>query len=82
MGWIPSVIGGDHFTQGERSYTRDAVLRSVEGSLKRLQTDYLDIVHVHDADLGDYRKEILEQAFPTLTELQAPGRHPRGGLRA
>lgn len=73
VGWVPSVIGGDHFTQGERSYTRDAVLRSVEGSLKRLQTDYLDIVHVHDADLGDFRKEILEQAFPTLNELKRQG---------
>lgn len=73
VGWIPSVIGGDHFSQGERSYTRDAVLRSVEASLKRLHTSYLDIVHVHDADLGDYRKQILDEGFPTLNDLKRQG---------
>jgi len=73
VGWIPGTLGGDHFTDGVRSYTRDAVLRSVEGSLKRLQTDRLDIVHVHDADLGDFRREILDEAFPTLNELKRQG---------
>jgi D-threo-aldose 1-dehydrogenase len=73
VGWIPGTLGGDHFTDGVRSYARDAVLRSVEGSLKRLQTDYLDIVHVHDADLGDFRREVIEEAFPTLNELKRQG---------
>jgi uncharacterized protein len=31
--------------------TRDAALRQVEASLKRLQTDHLDVLHMHD--LGD-----------------------------
>jgi predicted aldo/keto reductase-like oxidoreductase len=31
--------------------TRDAALRQVEASLKRLQTDHLDVLHLHD--LGD-----------------------------
>ncbi len=73
IGWLPGTLGGDHFTDGVRSYTRDAVLRSVEGSLKRLQTDHLDIVHVHDADLGDFRHEVLEEAYPTLNELKRQG---------
>lgn len=34
-----------------RSRTRDAALREVEGSLKRLQTDHLDLLHLHG--LGD-----------------------------
>jgi D-threo-aldose 1-dehydrogenase len=73
VGWLPSVVGGSHFSDGERSYSRDAVMRSVEGSLKRLKTDYLDIVHVHDPDLGDYRKDVLEQAYPALHELKRAG---------
>jgi aryl-alcohol dehydrogenase-like predicted oxidoreductase len=31
----------------ERSRTRDAALREVEGSLKRLRTDHVDLLHVH-----------------------------------
>jgi uncharacterized protein len=34
-----------------RSRTRDAVLREVEASLKRLQTDHVDLLHLHS--LGD-----------------------------
>jgi len=34
-----------------RSRTRDAALREVEASLKRLQTDHLDLLHLHG--LGD-----------------------------
>ncbi|MGO7016967.1 aldo/keto reductase [Rhizobium leguminosarum] len=29
-------------------YSRDAVLRSIEGSLKRLKTDYIDMLAIHD----------------------------------
>ena len=35
----------------ERSRTRDAALKEVEASLKRLQTDHLDLLHLHS--LGD-----------------------------
>jgi aryl-alcohol dehydrogenase-like predicted oxidoreductase len=34
-----------------RARTRDAALKEVEGSLKRLQTDHLDLLHLHS--LGD-----------------------------
>jgi D-threo-aldose 1-dehydrogenase len=73
IGWLPGKLGGSHFTDGERGYTREHVLRSVEGSLKRLHTDYLDIVHVHDPDIGDYRKDVLDQAYPALHELKRQG---------
>ncbi len=73
VGWVPGVLGGNHFSDGLRSYTRENVLRSVEASLKRLRTDYLDIAHVHDPDLGDFRKEVLEQAYPALADLKRQG---------
>ena len=49
-------------------YSRDGVLTSIEESLKRLGTDHLDLVHVHDPD--DYVEEALATAFPTLIELR------------
>jgi D-threo-aldose 1-dehydrogenase len=52
-------------------YTRDGVLRSLEGSLKRLGMDYVDILHIHDPD--NHQHEALETAFPTLAELRSQG---------
>ena len=75
VGWIPDPanIGGNHNTDGTRSYTRDAIRRSVEASLKRLNTDYLDYALVHDPELIDSTKIILDEAFPTLNDLKHQG---------
>ncbi len=73
VGWIPHAGRIGQQGEGERSYSRDAVLRSVEGSLRRLGLDALDIVHVHDPESGDYRAQILAEAYPTLLDLKAQG---------
>lgn len=66
-------------------YSRDAVLRSIEGSLKRLGTECLDILYIHDPDeslsiqagRGPYDKshfaEVMEGAYPALHDLRAQG---------
>ncbi|MEU6003985.1 aldo/keto reductase [Streptomyces sp. NPDC047197] len=61
-------------------YTADATLRSVEDSLKRLRTDRLDVVWVHDVAQDFYGDEWLaayEQArtgaFRTLDRLRDEG---------
>ncbi|MCB0063068.1 MAG: aldo/keto reductase [Caldilineaceae bacterium] len=56
-------------------YSRDGVMRSIEGSLERLQTDRLDIVLVHDpdADVVDHEQDALDGAFPTLQDLRDQG---------
>ncbi len=66
-------------------FSRDAVLRSIEGSLQRLKVDALDMVAIHDPDEsvflkpGDdpyahsHFKEAMEQAYPTLAELRGQG---------
>jgi len=51
--------------------SRDGILRSVEGSLKRLGVAYLDIAHVHDPE--GRLKEALDVAFPTLCDLRDQG---------
>jgi predicted aldo/keto reductase-like oxidoreductase len=55
-----------------RSRTRDTALREVEASLKRLQTDHLDLLHLHglgdEADLA--RIEGPDGALKALYELR------------
>ncbi|WP_083365252.1 aldo/keto reductase [Microterricola viridarii] len=52
-------------------FSRDGVLRSIEGSLERLGLDRLDVVLVHDPD--DHYREALDGAFPALEELRSQG---------
>ena len=52
-------------------FSRDGILRSLDDSLTRLDTDRLDIVHVHDPD--DHEAEALATAFPALIELREQG---------
>ncbi|MFI5731670.1 aldo/keto reductase [Kribbella sp. NPDC051587] len=52
-------------------YSRDGVLQSIEDSLRRIGTDRLDIVFVHDPD--DHYDEAVATAFPTLIELRDQG---------
>ncbi|SEN93391.1 D-threo-aldose 1-dehydrogenase [Duganella sp. CF517] len=61
-------------------YSADATLRSIEDSLKRLKTDRLDIVYVHDAAQDFYGDGWLAQfeiartgAFRVLARLQDEG---------
>src|SRR5882762_7454652 len=39
------------------------VTQTTDESLARLQTDYLDILHVHDIEFGD-RRQIIEETIP------------------
>ena len=56
------------------SWTRDDVLRSIEESLERLQTDHVEIVLVHDpVDQPHGEPQSMEEAFPTLIELREQG---------
>ncbi len=55
-----------------RSRTRDAALKEVEASLKRLQTDHLDLLHLHSlGDETDLAKiEAADGAIKALYELR------------
>ncbi|WP_329002203.1 aldo/keto reductase [Kribbella sp. NBC_00709] len=52
-------------------FSRDGVLQSIEDSLRRIGTDRLDVVFVHDPD--DHYEEAVATAFPTLIELREQG---------
>jgi len=53
-------------------FSRDATLASLDASLKRLKTDYIDILQCHDIDHGD-RRDLIEHTLPALRELKSAG---------
>ncbi len=71
--------------RAEFRYTRDAVLRSIEGTMKRLGVDRLDMLAIHDPDeasiLSDSAnpharsrfKDAMEDAYPVLDNLRSQG---------
>lgn len=76
---------GDVFRHGRpnkvvNDYSADATLRSIDDSLKRLRTDHIDIVWVHDVAQDFYRDEWLgifesarKGAFKALDRLRDEG---------
>ena len=54
-----------------RDYSRDGALATLEGSLRRLGTDRIDIALIHDPD--DYAEEALGGAYAALDQLRCEG---------
>jgi D-threo-aldose 1-dehydrogenase len=52
-------------------YSREGVRRSIESSLGRLGTDFIDVVYVHDPD--DDVEQVIRETFPALEELRDEG---------
>jgi len=53
------------------SYKR--VLESIDESLERLQTDYVDVYQVHDIEFGS-REQVLNEAIPAARKVQESGK--------
>ena len=75
VGRFPAPAGQRRF-----DYSRDATLRSIEGSLDRLKIDRIDIVFIHDLDAAMHNENLdaqfataLDQCYPALAELQSEG---------
>ncbi|MET7704302.1 aldo/keto reductase [Streptomyces sp. NPDC005485] len=49
-------------------FSRDGVLRSIEGTLERMGLDRLDVVYLHDPD--DHWRQAAEEAMPALADLR------------
>jgi D-threo-aldose 1-dehydrogenase len=71
--------------RAEFDYSRDAVMRSIDGSLKRLDVDYIDMISIHDPDEAIHFapgedpyarsrfREAMEGAYPVLDDLRSQG---------
>lgn len=49
------------------------VASSIEESLKRLHTDYVDLLFAHDIEFGD-REQIINETLPAMRDLQRQGK--------
>ena len=58
-------------SSGVRDYSRDGALATLEASLRRLDTDRIDIALIHDPD--DYAAEALDGAYAALDQLRSEG---------
>ena len=54
-----------------RDYSRDGTLAALEGSLRRLGTDHIDIALIHDPD--DCAQDALDGAYTALDQLRREG---------
>jgi L-galactose dehydrogenase len=54
-------------------FSAKRVEESIDESLRRLQTDYVDLYQIHDIEFGDAR-EVMEQAVPAARRVQESGK--------
>jgi D-threo-aldose 1-dehydrogenase len=52
-------------------FSYDGVMRSHEESLRRLNLDFVDILHIHDPD--DHWEEVMQGAYPAVHKLREQG---------
>lgn len=73
--WIISTKVGEEFVDGQSTFdfSENAMIDSVERSLKRLGTDYLDIVLVHSNGDDEYLIE-QKEVFNTLNYMKEIGK--------
>ncbi|MHC4618735.1 MAG: aldo/keto reductase [Planctomycetota bacterium] len=54
-------------------FSATRVLESIDESLKRLQTDYVDVYQVHDIEFGD-KDQVINEAIPAARKVQESGK--------
>jgi len=69
--FLATKCGRETFTHFD--FSAERIQASVEGSLKRLQTDHVDVLQLHDVEFVD-RKTILEDAIPAARKIQESGK--------
>lgn len=54
-------------------FSAERIMRSIEESLKRLRTDYVDIYQIHDVEYGK-REQVVGEAIPAMFKLREQGK--------
>jgi aryl-alcohol dehydrogenase-like predicted oxidoreductase len=52
-----------------KDFSRQHIQHAVDGSLKRLRTDYIDLYQLHNPTLDDLRREDIQEAMDRLQEV-------------
>lgn len=61
------------YGDGSFDFSAGKIRRSIEESLARLQTDYVDLFQAHDVEFGN-TEQIVDEALPALREVQRSGK--------
>jgi L-galactose dehydrogenase len=61
------------YSEKDFDFSYDRVLLSVDESLERLQTDYVDLLQIHDIEFGTMQ-QILEEAIPAAIKAKEMGK--------
>ena len=54
-------------------FSAQRVVKSVDESLQRLRTDYIDVFQIHDIEFGK-KKQIIEESLPAMLKLKKQGK--------
>lgn len=57
----------------EFDFSAKRVLESIDESLRRLHTDYVDVYQVHDVEFGD-KEQVINEAIPAARKVQESGK--------
>src|SRR5690606_30404909 len=68
-----NIVLASKAARSDLRYDYKTIIQSVEDSLERLQTDWLDLVQLHDVNSQPYDL-IVEEAIPALQKLREDGK--------
>jgi L-galactose dehydrogenase len=54
-------------------FSYDRIIASADASLKRLQTDYVDLLQLHDIEFGS-KEQVLNEAVPAIQKIKESGK--------
>jgi L-galactose dehydrogenase len=61
------------YGKADFDFSAKRVTASIDESLQRLQTDYIDLFHIHDVEFGDVEL-VIHETVPALRQLQQQGK--------
>lgn len=67
------VILASKAVRSDRQYDYASTIQSVEDSLQRLQTDWIDLLQIHDVEYQPWEM-IIEETIPALQKLKQDGK--------
>jgi aryl-alcohol dehydrogenase-like predicted oxidoreductase len=68
---LATKVGNARTPTGEhkKDFSKNHIFVAIDGSLKRLRTDYIDLYQVHNPSLDDLRTQDIQEAMERLQEL-------------
>jgi aryl-alcohol dehydrogenase-like predicted oxidoreductase len=68
---IATKVGVARTSDGKlrKDFSRQHILHAVDGSLKRLRTDYIDLYQLHNPTIEDLKREEIQETMDRLQEL-------------